>query len=109
MIKKSIFGLVILGLAVANAATSYKVLFSKDIVVNGATLKAGEYKVQLNEGTATLKQGKAVLVEAPVKLENNAEKFRTNGLKLTEGALDEIRIGGTHTRVVFEKPGLAKK
>jgi len=108
MIKKSLLGLVILGLAVANAATSYKVLFSRDVVVNGATLKAGEYKVQLSEGTATLKQGKTV-VEAPVKLENNAEKFRTNGLKLTEGELDEIRIGGTHTRVVFEKPGLAKK
>jgi len=108
MIKKSLLGLVILGLAVANAATSYKVLFSKDVVINGATLKAGEYKVQLGEGTATLKQGKTV-VEAPVKLENNAEKFRTNGLKLTEGELDEIRIGGTHTRVVFEKPGVAKK
>jgi len=108
MIKKSIFGLVILGLAVANAATSYKVLFSKDVTMNGTTLKAGEYKVRVNEGMATLKQGDAV-VEAPVRVENNPEKFRTNGLKLTEGELDEIRLGGTHMRVVFEKPGVAKK
>jgi hypothetical protein len=108
MIKKSIFGLVILGVAVASAATSYKVVFSRDVTVNGSTMKAGEYKVELNEGTATLKQGKTV-VEAHVRLENSADKFPTNGLKLNEGALEEIRLGGTHTRVVFEQPGVATK
>ena len=106
MIKKSISGLVILGIAVVSAATSAKVVFHNDVVINGSTVKAGEYKVDINGGTATLKQGKTVL-EAHVKLEDNASKFADTTIKLSGKDLDEIRIGGTRTRVVFERTATA--
>jgi hypothetical protein len=106
VIKKSILGLAILGIAVASAATSAKVVFHNDVVINGSTVKAGEYKVEVNEGTATLKQGKTV-VEAHVKLEDNANKFSDTTVKLSGRDLDEIRIGGTRTRIVFEHPATA--
>lgn len=108
MIKWSILGLVTLSLAVANAASSYKVVFKKDVVVNGSTVKAGEYKVEVNESTATLKQGKTV-VSSAVKVEENATKFDQTSLKLHDNDLDEIRIGGTKTRLVFESATTAAK
>jgi ribosomal protein S4 len=108
VIKKSILGFVILALAVASAATSYQVIFHNDVVVNGSTLKAGEYRVEVKDNTATIKQGKTVL-EARVKVENNAEKFSDTSLRLNGQDLAEIRVGGTHTLVVFEKSSLAAK
>jgi hypothetical protein len=108
MIKKSILGLVILGIGVVSAATNTKVVFQNDVAINGSIVKAGEYKVEVNDGLATLKQGKTVL-EAHVKLEENASKFSDTTVKLSGKDVDEIRIGGTRTRVVFEGPATASK
>jgi len=102
MIKRSLLGLVILGLASASAATSYKVVFHHDVTVNGSTVKAGEYKVEVGQNKATLKSGKT-LIEAPVKVEDNAARFDQTAVKYSADVVDEIRIGGTHMRLVFEK------
>lgn len=77
-------------------------------MINGAKLQPGDYKVEFNEGTATIKQGKSV-VQAPVKVENSSEKFRTNSLRIEGSDVQEIRLGGTHTKLVFEKTGVATK
>lgn len=105
MIKKTLLGLVILGLGAASAfaASSHKVVFFKDVVVNGSTVKAGEYKVEVNENRATLKHGDTV-VAAPVRVEHNADLYTNNAVKLYGGEVEEIRLRGTHMRLVFEKP-----
>jgi len=106
MVKKSILGLVTFALAVASAASSYNITLYKDTVVNGSTLKPGSYQVKVDNNTATIKQGKTV-VEAPVKIENNGEKFSGTSLLVNGKDLQEIRVGGTHTRLVFENTGAA--
>lgn len=106
MVKKILFGFASVALAVASAATSYNVTFFDSVVINGTKLKAGDYKVEVNQNTATIKQGKNV-VQAPVKVESTAEKIPANVLRMEGSDVQEIRLGGTHTKLVFEKAGVA--
>lgn len=106
MVKQLLFGFASVALAVASAATSYNVTFYDSVMINGAKLQPGSYKVEVNENTATIKQGKNV-IQAPVKVENSDEKFRTNVLRIEKSEVQEIRLGGTHTKLVFEKTGVA--
>ena len=107
MVKGLTIGFASLALAVASAASSYNVTFFEPVVVNGTTLKAGQYKVEVNDNKAILKNGKAV-AESPVKVESNDAKYQTTTVRLAGGTqVEEIRVGGTHTRLVFEKTGVA--
>ena len=47
------------------------------MVVNGQTLKAGDYKVQFSDNKATIQQGKKV-TEVPVKVENQRRQIFRN-------------------------------
>jgi hypothetical protein len=83
------------------------VTFYQPVTVNGTELKAGDYKLELQDnGMAVIKQGK-VMTEAPVKIENASEKFSRSSVRITGNQLEEIRLGGTSKRVVFEKSGTA--
>ena len=104
MVKKSILAFATFALAVASAASSYTVTFFQPVVINGQSLKAGDYKVQLEGDKATLKQGKSV-TELPVKVENSDNRFSTTSVRLNGSQVEEIRLGGTHTKLVFEKTG----
>lgn len=104
MIKKSILAFATLALAVASAASSYSVTFFQPVVVNGQTLKAGDYKVQFSDNKATIQQGKSV-TEAAIKVENNTDKYSTTSVRMNGTTVEEIRLGGTHTKLVFEKTG----
>ena len=104
MVNKFILGFAAIGLTLASAASTYHVTFYQPVVVNGAKLKPGDYKVEVNGSTATIKRG-STTAEAPVKVENNDEKFKSNSVRLEGDQVSEIRIGGTHTRLVFEKTG----
>jgi hypothetical protein len=42
-----------------------------------------------------------------VKLENDGKKFTTNTVRINGNRVEEIRLGGTHTRVVFADTGTA--
>jgi hypothetical protein len=106
VVKKILFGFASVALAVASAATSYNVTFFDAVVINGAKLQPGSYKVEFNENTATIKQGKNV-IQAPIKVESTAEKIPSNVLRIEGSEVQEIRLGGTHTRLVFEKTGVA--
>ena len=104
MVKKSILAFATLALAVASAASSYSVTFYQPVVVNGQTLKAGDYKVQYNADKATIQQGKNV-TEVPVKVETNTDKYAATTVRLNGTQIEEIRLGGTKTKLVFEKTG----
>lgn len=104
MVKKSLLAFVTFALAVASAAASYSVTFYQPVVVNGQTLQAGDYKVQFTNDKATLHQGKSV-TEVPVKVENTTEKIATTSVRINGTQVEEIRLGGTHTKLVFDKTG----
>jgi len=106
MVKNVLLGFASVALAVASAA-SYNVTFYQPVTINGSQLKPGDYKLELKDNnTAVLKQGKSV-TEASVKVENDSQKFSRNAVRMNGEKLEEIRLGGTSTRVVFEKSGNA--
>ena len=104
MVNKLMIGFGTVALAVAAAASGHMVKISDPVYVNGSMLKPGEYKVEVNQNTATFKNGKTV-VEAPVRVEQGNEKYFSNTLRVSGQKLEEIRFGGTHTRLLFEKSG----
>jgi len=108
VVKRLTIGFGVLALAVAGAASNYNVTFYQPVVVNGTTLKAGEYTVEVNDNKAILKKGKSV-AETPVKVENNDAKYSRTTVHLAGTQVEEIHVGGTHTRLVFEQNGTATK
>ena len=105
MVKKSILVFATLALAIASAANSYSVTFFEPVVVNGQSFKAGDYKIQYAGDKATIHQGKTV-TEVPVKVENSTDKFNTTSVRMNGTQVEEIRLGGTHTKLVFDKSGV---
>jgi hypothetical protein len=102
MIQRISFAMATFALMVASAAGTYKVTIFDKSMLNGKELKPGEYKLEVKDDhTAVLKQGKNV-VEVPVKVETTEKKVNTTSVKYVNGAISEIRIGGTTTKLVFE-------
>lgn len=109
--KKFILGFATFALALASAAESHRVTLYSNAIVNGKELKAGDYKLELDGSRAVLKKGKDV-VEANVRLENADQKFSTTAVRFLNGdgkyTVNEIRLGGTKTKVVFDNGAAAK-
>jgi len=103
--KKILLSFGTLALAVASAASSYKVTLFQPSLVNGTELKPGEYKIELKENKAVLKNGKTS-VEADIKTETADSKFSSTTVRYRNGdgkyRVQEIRLGGTNTKLVFE-------
>jgi hypothetical protein len=104
--KKLIIAFATFALAVgASAATKYNVTLYEPSVVNGTQLKPGDYKVEIAGDKVIFKQGKTA-VEVAAKVEDATEKYNSNVVRYSEGGkMQEMRIGGTHTRLVFEGGG----
>jgi hypothetical protein len=105
MIKKIGFCFGTLALAVASAASSYRVTLFQPSIINGTELKPGEYKVSVEDNKAVIKAGKQS-VEANVKIEDSDRKYGNTTVRYSNGdgkyRVQEIHIGGTHTKLVFE-------
>jgi hypothetical protein len=86
----------------AGAMSSNVTLFQPS-ELNGVQLKAGTYKVVVDGDKLTLQNGKTK-AEAPVKSEQNAEKFGATSIRYSNGdgkmKITEIRIGGTTTKLL---------
>jgi hypothetical protein len=96
--------MVVAGLAVAGTR-SYTVSLTKSNMLGTTELKPGDYKIEVDGDKAILRQGK-VQTESPVKVEESETKFDNNVVRYVNGAdgkahIQEIRIGGTRTRLVF--------
>jgi hypothetical protein len=93
-----------LALAVASAASSYRVSLFQPSMLAGQELKPGDYKVELNGDKAMIKAGKQT-IEATVKVENGTERFPETSVRYSDAngkmTVTEIRLGGTHTKLVF--------
>lgn len=101
MVKTFLFGFATLALAVASAASSYHVTFYQPVMINGAELKPGDYKLELKDKTAVIKQGNTT-AEAPVTIQKEAQKYNQTTVRLKGMQVEDIRLGGTNTRVIFE-------
>jgi hypothetical protein len=84
------------------AGVTYKVSLLDDSIVAGKQVKAGDYKIELKDNsTAVLVHGKKS-IEVPAKAETSPTKFSTTEIQYTNNNdLQEIRIGGTNTKIVF--------
>lgn len=103
--KKLLTGLLTAGVATAIAATgSYKVNLMQSSTLDGNHLKAGTYRVEVKNDTATLKHGKTA-VEVPAREETATTKFANTQMVYMKNNLQEIDIGGSHTRIVFPASG----
>jgi len=102
MMRKAVFVLMA-AVAVVNAK-SYTVNLFQPTVFGNVELKPGEYKVEVNEQTAVIRNGK-LRGESPVKVENGETKYDTTTVRYDNGGgkmkIQEIRLGGTKTKLVF--------
>lgn len=102
--KNLLLSFATIGLAVASAASNYKITLFQPSIVAGKELRPGEYKVELKDNTAVLSKGKET-VEAPVKTETADSKFSSTTVRYLNGdgkyRLQEIHLGGTTTKIVF--------
>ena len=102
--KKFLLTFATVALSVASAA-SYRVTVYQPSVVGGTELKPGDYKIELKDNKAVIKAGKET-VEAPVRVESADQKFTSTAVRYTntDGKMkvNEIRIGGTNTKLVFD-------
>ncbi len=103
--KTLFISLIFLGLSTAYAGTSYRLSLYRPTIVNGTELKAGECKVELHDNKIMIKQGKTT-AEATVKVEEGTQKFFSTTVGYagdgTGKELQEIRLGGTATKVTFD-------
>ena len=103
MLKKFVLAFAILALAVASAAT-YRVTLVQPSVVKGNELKAGDYRLNVQNDKVTIINGKQS-VEVPVKIENVEQTFDSTAVRYSDqggkATISEIRLGGTKTKLVF--------
>jgi hypothetical protein len=96
------------GMAMA-AGKTYNVRLYEPAMVGNTELKAGEYRVEVNDNKAVIKGGK-VQKETPVKVETADSKYGSTTVRLSAGEkpqIQEIRLGGTKTKLVFAENGRA--
>src|SRR5437660_10535404 len=102
MMRKAVFFM--LAAAAAASAKSYTVNLFQPAQFGNVELKPGEYKVEVNDQTATIRNGK-LRGESPVKVENGDTKYDTTTVRFDNGGgkmkIQEIRRGGTKTKLVF--------
>ena len=104
MMRKVLPFFLVAGLAVASAR-SYTVSLFEPAMVGTTELKPGDYKIEVNDQTAIIRQGK-VRTESQVKVEEGDTRFAKTVVRYVNNAdgkvrIQEIRIGGTKTRLLF--------
>ncbi len=107
MFKNVLLTLTTVGLMTLSAAgVTYKISLLDNSVIAGKQVKAGDYKVELKDNnTAVLVHGKQQ-IEVPAKAETNPTKYATTELQYdNNNDLQEVRIGGTNTKIVFGASG----
>jgi hypothetical protein len=105
MLNKSILSFTMAGAMAAFAATgTYKVNILQDSVVGGKQIKAGDYKVVVENNTAVLKHGKES-IEVPAHTEQSQSKYSSTQVRYVDKAISEIHVGGTTTKIVFTGGG----
>jgi hypothetical protein len=113
MIKKSLLVGFVCVCSLALAGTkSYDIVFGKTTAVGAAQLAPGEYKLKVENSTATFTDVRtSKSVSAPVKLETVPQKFTRTAVESSiEGKTERvtsIELGGSTTKVEFSTAAAA--
>ncbi len=87
---------------------TFEITLSQPTVVNGVTLKPGDYKLSVADASVTITpvEGKGKPVEAAVKIEATTQKFNNTTImyetKNNQATIAEIDLGGRKTKVLFQ-------
>jgi hypothetical protein len=100
MLNKFITTFAVAGAITAFAASSYKVNILEDTVVEGKQVKAGDYKISVENNMAVFKHGKDS-IEVPAHTEQAPAKFSSTSVKYVDKSINEIHVGGSTTKIVF--------
>lgn len=96
--------LLVAGALIASAANSYRVTLYQESIVNGTTLKAGEYRLTVKDSQIEISNGSRKATSA-VAVESAEAKYPSTSIRYLNGdgkyRVKEIRIGGTNTRLVL--------
>lgn len=102
MTKKLFASFIVFGAMTFAASNTFKVQVFQDSVVEGKTLKAGEYKIMMENGNALIKQGKETIQVAAKEVTTPDKAPSTELMYQSGNNLHEIRVGGSHTGIVFD-------
>ena len=100
------------GLTLTNlaGAASYNFKIFDAVTIDGKELKPGSYKVEVKESTAVIRSGKDS-TEVKVHTENSDRKYDSTTVRYSHDGkknnLEEIHIGGSKTKLVFDAPKTA--
>src|SRR5438270_10447675 len=109
LMRKLFIGFATFALAVAMGASSssFRLNLLQPSVINGQELQPGEYRVELKDNKAIVSKGKKSVAESEVKVETSDSKFNSTSVRYNNGdgkyKVQEIRVGGTNTRLVFNE------
>jgi hypothetical protein len=104
IIHRIAFGVTVLALGIASAASSHKVKLESPLFIGTTELKAGEYRVEMQGDKAVFKSGKTV-IEVPATVSKAEHNYRLTSV-VTEGTkLQEIDFGGTTESLLFNANG----
>jgi hypothetical protein len=103
-IAKLVVCLGTVAMAWASAAKPYDVVLNNPAQVSGTELKPGTYKVEVT-GDKAMIRGNKQSVECSIKVQEGDQKFSATTVRynLVDGKyrIDEIRLGGTNMKLVF--------
>jgi hypothetical protein len=106
MIRKVLLSFAVVALAAVAGAKSYTVNLYEPAVIGSTELKPGEYKVEVVDQKAVIRNGK-MHGEFPVKVENSDSKYNSTSVRFSNGDgrlhIQEIHVGGTTTKLVFSE------
>jgi len=98
-----LFAFLLAGLAFAS---TNRFTLSQPTLINGTELAPGHYRFELQGQRIITMQHSKAAAESPVKIENGSEKYASTSVTIdTSGGqnrLEEIRVGGTHVKLVFD-------
>ena len=102
MFKKILLSSVIVGVMLVSAATKgYRVDILHDSVVEGKSLKAGEYRIEIQNDMAVIKKEGKRTIEIPAHSESVTDKFPVTELVYENHKIQEIHLGGSRVKIVF--------
>ncbi len=106
MLNKFLLTLTTVGVLTLSAAgNTYKVSILDNSIVDGKQVKAGDYKLELKDSTTAILSHGKTSIEVPVKTETSPTKYASTEFQYSaDNHLQEIRLGGTNMKLVFDNP-----
>ncbi|MHB8484797.1 MAG: hypothetical protein ACYDCM_03555 [Candidatus Acidiferrales bacterium] len=71
-------------------------------ILNGTTLKPGEYKVVASDSTVSFFRGNKLIVQAPIQWKDGAQTVEQNAIVTESGKIQEVRFKGQNRSVVVQ-------